>query len=297
MPELKRILCPVDFSEFSMRAYRYSVSVASQYGAKLFVQHIVELWRYPYADFAISPGLYDQFCQTLCEKSEMELQQLVNTRSHSEVRTECVVQRGMVPDCILAFAKDQKVDLIVMGTHGWRGFDRMMRGSATERVMRRASCPVLAVNKPLHSFVGSDHQPGRIHLSRILFCTDFSEISQRALGHAISLTVEYGAELILLHVFQDIPEPIKIQNQITTAIKQLDAMIPPETYKAGKGKPKTIVRFGKPYQQIIQLATETQTDLVIMAVRRRRALDLALFGSTTNRVIEFGAFPVLATRV
>lgn len=72
-------------------------------------------------------------------------------------------------------------------------------------------------------------------------------------------------------------------------------MIPPEIGKTLKIK--TAVRIGKPYQQIIQLAVETQADMVAMGVRGRGALDLAVFGSTTYRVMRLGPCPVLAVHV
>jgi nucleotide-binding universal stress UspA family protein len=293
MRKLEGVLCPVDFSEFSIRAYRYALSIARQYNTKLSVQHAVEPWRYPAADFCISPEHFDQFYNALREKSEEQLQQLVKTYSHDGDQTECVVNVWMASDAILALAEAQKADLIVMGTHGRRGFDRLMLGSVTERVMRKASCPVLTVNKPLHDLIGSEKQPGPIHLSRILFCTDFSENSQRALDHATSLAAEYAAELTLLHVLEDSPDAANIQQAIATATEKLDALIPPEARNSGRFKTRTTVRIGKAYQQIIQVALEAQTDLVIMAVRGRGTLDLAVFGSTTHRVIQFGPCPVL----
>ena len=293
MRKLSRILCPIDFSEFSMRAYRYALSVAWHYSALLSVQHVVEPWRYPFADFSTSPELFDRFYDTLREKSVERMQQLVKTCSHDEVQTECIVPVGMASDCILAYAQAQETDLVVMGTHGRRGFDRLMLGSVTERVIRKASCPVLTVNDPSHGFIGSEKQPGPIHLSRILFCTDFSENSQRAVDHATSLAAEYEAELTLLHVLEDSPDAANIQPAIAAAIEQLDGLIPPAAHIAGKFKTRPTVRIGKAYQQIIQLALEAQTDLVIMAVRGRGAMDLAVFGSTTHRVIQFGPCPVL----
>jgi universal stress protein A len=74
-------------------------------------------------------------------------------------------------------------------------------------------------------------------------------------------------------------------------MEQLDKLIPPEKPKAGRIK--TMVRRGSPYQQIIQLALEARTDIVIMAVRGRGALNLAVFGSTTYRVIQLGPCPFL----
>ncbi len=132
-------------------------------------------------------------------------------------------------------------------------------------------------------------------MNRILFCTDFSENSQRAFGRALSLTAEYNAELTLLHVLEDIPGGSSLEEATATAMEQLDKLIPPERPKAGRIK--AMVRIGSPYQQIIQLAMEARTDVVIMAVRGRGALNLAVFGSTTYRTIQLGPCPVLAVHV
>jgi hypothetical protein len=70
MPEIRRILCPIDFSEFSVRAYCHALSLAEHYRAKLVAQHIVELWRYPSAGFAASAGLHEEFCRALHEKGK-----------------------------------------------------------------------------------------------------------------------------------------------------------------------------------------------------------------------------------
>ena len=124
-----------------------------------------------------------------------------------------MVHQGIAPDSILSIAQAQKADVIVMGTHGRRGYDRLMLGSVTDRVMRRAPCPVLAVCKA-HESVAADMAAGKErshvhHLSRILFCADFSGNSERALSYAISATAEYDAELTLLHVLEEVPSPAK----------------------------------------------------------------------------------------
>ena len=122
MPEIRRILCPIDFSEFSASAYRHALSVAQHYRARLFVQHIVELYRYPSASFAATAELYRQFCQTLLENAEQELQEFLKECVDHDIQPERVVEMGIAPDCILAFAEAQRTDLIVMGTHGRREF-------------------------------------------------------------------------------------------------------------------------------------------------------------------------------
>jgi len=293
--KIKLILCPIDFSEFSVSAYRHALSVAQHYQAKLVAQHIVELWRHPAADFVPSAGVYEEYSQALRESGKKQLQEFVENHTHNEIQPELLVQVGVAADSILSFAQSQETDVIVMGTHGRRGFDRLMLGSVTDRVMRTAPCPLLAASKPPHGSVAAGRERGHVHhLSRILFCADFSENSERALKYAISATAEYDAELTLLHVLEGVTGPTKTEEAMAATAERLDKLIPPEGRKTLRIK--TAVRIGKPYEQIVQLSEEAQIDLVTMGVRGRGALDVAVFGSTTYRVMQLGSCPVLAVR-
>jgi len=294
MLEIRLILCSIDFSEFSIRAYHHALSLAEHYRARLVALHVVELWRYPYADYVASTGDYAEFCRALGEGGKQQLREFVKKHTHDEIQPELVVHEGAAPDSILSLAQARKTDLIVMGTHGRRGYDRLVLGSVTNRVMRRTTCPVLAICKPPHDSMAAGEEGHRLHhLNRILFCTDFSENSERALDYALSARAEYDAELILLHVLEEVPA--KTEEAIATATEQLDKLIPAEARKTLKIK--TAVRLGKPYREIIQLALEAQIDMVTMGVRGRGALDLAVFGSTTYRVLQLGPCPVLAVHI
>jgi nucleotide-binding universal stress UspA family protein len=94
---------------------------------------------------------------------------------------------------------------------------------------------------------------------------------------------------------EEVPSSVKTEKAIAAATERLDKLIPPKALQTLKIK--TAVRIGKPYQQIIQFAVEEQIDMVAMGVRGRGALDLAVFGSTTYRVMQLGPCPVLAVRV
>ena len=228
MIEIKIILCPLDFSEFSIRAYRHALSLAEHYQAKLVAQHIVEVWRHPSASFAVTANLYDEYCQTLRGNGKEQLQEFVKKHTYNEIEPELIVDEGTAADVILSFAQERETDLIVMGTHGLRGFDRLMLGSVTDRVMRAAACPVLAVREPPHDLVAAGqerHNPHR--LNRILACTDFSEDSDLALNYAFSAAAEYDAELTLLHVLEKVPTRAKTDEAVAEATEQLDKLIPP----------------------------------------------------------------------
>jgi nucleotide-binding universal stress UspA family protein len=203
-----------------------------------------------------------------------------------------VVTKGMASDVILSVAQAHDAGVIVMGTHGRRGFDRLMLGSVTNRVIRTAPCPVLVVGKSPHESAAKGEEQGRIHrLIRILFCADFSQNSEQALKYALSAREEYDAELTLLHVVEG-PTSEMGKEAKSAATEKLRQLIPADARKSSKFK--TAVRVRKPYQQIIEFAQQTQADMVAMGVRGRGALDVAVFGSTTYRVMQLGPCPVLA---
>lgn len=289
--ELKLIVCPVDFSEFSVKAYRHALSVAEHYRAKLLALHVVELYRHPSLGFAVSPSLYDQTCDALCENGRQQLHDFVNKHTDKEIQLQMVVTTGMAADAILSAAQAHDAGGIVMGTHGRRGFDRLMLGSVTDRVMRTAPCPVLVVGKSPHESAATGEEQGRIHrLIHILVCADFSRDSEQALKYALSAREEYDAELTLLHVLEG--PTSKIGKETESAVtEKLNQLIPADARKSHKFK--TAVRVGKPYQQIVEFAQQTQADMVAMGVRGRGALDVAVFGSTTYRVMQLGTCPVL----
>lgn len=294
MLTIQKILCPMDFSEFSVKAYDYAQSLAQHYGAKLLLQHVVQplTSTYPYYAF---PDTINEVFWNLDSHAEKKLAEFVAERRMSGFEIERFVHNGTVPDSVLEFAEKEGVDIIVMGTHGRQGFDRLTMGSVTEKVLRKAHCPVLVVRKPAHDFVSPGDTREPVRLQRILFCTDFSDHSNRALAYALSLAMEYNAELTMLHVLEDLPAAEDLETAVAEFTRRLECPVPEDA--RNWCKISSVVRVGKPYQQILQMALEAEADLVIMGVRGRSAVDLALFGSTTHRVIQLGSSPVLAVHI
>jgi nucleotide-binding universal stress UspA family protein len=291
--QIERILCPVDFSEVSLKAYRYAHSIASHYGAALVVQHTIELEQYVSGFYAPSIELFEEFRQALIANARQELQKLAGTSGG--IQPECVVQEGMAADAILSLAQQRAISLIVLGTHGRRGFDHLMLGSVAERVLRHASCPVLAVHA---TAPGSSNQRATdepVPIRRILCCVDFSAHSRRALEYALSAASAYDAEVTVLHVLDHEPESADVGKETAAAMEDLEKPFPP----AAPRSPKTHleVRLGKAYQEILKFASEMQADLIVTGVRGRNSMDLAVFGSTTYRVIQLGPGPVLTVPI
>ena len=117
MPQIERILCPIDFSEFSEKAYDYAQSLAWHYKATLFLQHVIDSLT-PYYPYYAFPDAYQEMCRNLRAEAERQLQEFAETHTWRGIQPQCKVQDGLVTDLILDFANVQAVHLIVMGTHG-----------------------------------------------------------------------------------------------------------------------------------------------------------------------------------
>ena len=256
--QFKRVLCPVDFWDFSVSAYEYALTVAEYYKAHWVALHAVELSKYSYADYVGATGDFADLSRALYEGGKAKLQEFVKQHPRPGVEPQLVVDQGDASDPILSFTQTHHVELIVMGTHGRRGFDRLVLGSTTDRVMRKPCSPVLVVSSPAHNLmtIGPD---GKHRLSRIFYCTDFSGNSEPALQYAISLAAEYGAELTMLHVVGGAPDLTKAM--IAARAEQLDKLISDEQRK--HLSVRTSVRRGKRYGEIVGYAKEVQHTLLL----------------------------------
>ena len=290
MLNIERILCPVDFSEFSETACKYAHSFARHFGAKLFVLHVAESFV-PVHPSYVSPSLIDQIYAQQIADTEKKVCELAARQNWNSVAHEVVLERGGIADTILQFVEAKNIDLITMGTHGRRGLDRLVLGSVTERILRTARPPVLAV----HSLPqGSGVRDEPVQFRRILLCTDFSDNSPRALEYAFLLASHYKAEISLLHVIERTDGGKDLEAETCKVLQQLRSVIPQNIQNCATVE--LAVRGGKPHQEILGYAAETEPDLIVMGVRGRNALDLALFGSTTQRVIQLGRWPILVVR-
>ena len=272
---IERILCPVDFSEVSVKAYRYAQSIACRYHAKLILQHVVESWRHQSC-----------YCQveTLISNTRDQLRHFAD--KYGGVQPECVVEESVAADePILSLARARAISLIVMGTHGCRGFDHLVLGSATERVLRHAPCPVLAIHGQRPDESGNSPGADSVQFRQILCCVDFSAYSQRTLDHALSVARAYGAEVTVLHVLDNISaESPDAEKETNATLGKLQKLVAPSA--VASTKIHMDVRLGEAYREILKFAAERRSDLIVTGVRGRNSLDLAVFGSTTYRVIQ-----------
>ena len=200
MIEIKTILCPIDFSDHSRRALDHAVTIARWYESTITVLHVCP--TVPPAAFGLESPPPRGAILTPAERERLTtaMARFVEASNTPEIPIEIVIgQSSATASEILKEASAMRADLLVIGTHGRSGFDRLVLGSVTEKVLRKANCPVLTV--PAHAPETLAVTP--VLFKRIVCPIDFSDSSMHALNYAMSLAQEADARLTVLHVMQD----------------------------------------------------------------------------------------------
>ena len=194
-----QIICPVDFSESSVRALAYAAALARWYDAHLTVLHVVPTFE--------SMQVRGDILEPIRVVTPMPRERVVEEMSRSlnlaalSPRASSVADTGDPQVTIIDQAFSRKADLIVMGTHGRRGFKRLVLGSVTEAVLRDAPCPVLTV--PLHATAAVSEA---VTFKRILCPVDFSPSALQALGFALDLARQSDGRVTLMRVVEWLEE-------------------------------------------------------------------------------------------
>ncbi len=140
-PSIRHVMTALDFSSPSLDAVEYAIQVANHFGARMTLVHVLEPVYYD-----AEPGLQSMEAKWVHWRAQLE--QLAGLIGSFGLTAETVIRGGVPADSILDCAREQECDLIVMGTHGRRGWSRLRLGSVAEAVIRQAPCPVLTVKSP-----------------------------------------------------------------------------------------------------------------------------------------------------
>jgi nucleotide-binding universal stress UspA family protein len=298
MIELQRILCAVDFSGFSRRALDHALSIARSYGSTVTALHVVApapaVVAGAYFGSEVAPPI---MLPTMdAATATRELERLVTSEQVPGVKVETLVTEGSeVYREILAQADHLDANLVVIGTHGRTGFERLFLGSTAEKVLRKGRRPVMTVPPKAPDAMAS----GPVPFARIVCGVDFSKSSQIALDYATSLAQQNNAALALVHIIETHPlyadfappAAIDLHAWVEQATSRLHQLVP-DPVRATCSIAE-LVREGTPHQEILGFAQEVAADLIVLGVRGRRAADLLFFGSTTHHVIREARCAVL----
>lgn len=151
MELIKKILVPIDFSDYSKKALQYTVTFAKQFKAELSLIYVIEPVIYP-ADLSMGQVVIPQTEIDLSTKSRQELELLAKTEIGSLLKYEIIIKNGKPFMEIIETASEIDADLIIIATHGHTGVEHLLFGSTAEKVVRKAPCPVLTIREPMKGF-------------------------------------------------------------------------------------------------------------------------------------------------
>ena len=255
---MRRVLVATDFSPVSEKALHHAISIARRYNAKFYIVHVVSSWGFSVAGYEAAVEAAKLAYNDLRELSS----RLIQGGALKDVDYEIMVAIGDFWEELRRIANTHEIDLIVLGTHGRVGLEKVVMGSFAETVFRYASRPVLTVGPCVPdttSLTSTRHN--------ILFPTDFSSASVGALRYGISIANEHGAQLTLLHVAEHITGgPSVSEEEALSSLKErLQKLVPGDVNL--RQTVQVEVLKGPVVSSIIRFSREQKSDLIVMGLK------------------------------
>jgi nucleotide-binding universal stress UspA family protein len=303
VPSFKNLLFATDFSLCSEAALPYVRAIAERYGSTVHIIHV--LTPEPMVEVPLD------WCPELDADRDDALaamKTLAARVSFGKSAFTTTVGKGQLWDVLAGVIEEKSIDLIVLGTHGRRGLRKMLLGSVAEQVFRLASCPVLTVG-PQTTHEGAVDA----NFATILYATDLSFGSLRALPYAASLARLNKSHLIVVHAIPSSMEivadnfdnvgPATVQisaefiaDALAGSRRQVENLISAEDMQ--DLNPEIIVECGAGDETILRIANRKQADLIVMGAHRSRVGSIAthLPWATASEVVCQAHCPVLTVR-
>lgn len=277
--EIRKILCPVDFSETSENALRYAVSLAPCWQADVVVVHAYLFQPPPYFTEAQIEHLALEWgdMHGVAEKSLQEFVRTVVGRLSPHIET--VVVEGLATDTISTAASTLRADLIVMGTHGRRGLRALLLGSVAEHVLHSSEIPVLMVRP------NSATPKGDLAIKEVLCPVNNSLVARQSIGYAASIAKCSGATLTLLHVKERSAEDTLTDWCSQAAVERSHCQV------------RELTREGKVAEEVLRVASEVNCDLLVVGAWHRPLFDRTVIGCTTATIVRHANCPILIVPV
>jgi len=276
----------VDFFPGSLHAFDYALKLAKNYEAQVIALHVIE----PIIPTVYEPAFSVPDLTNILEKeSKRLLKELGAKAAKVGVPLSTEVKLGDIATEIRTYVDKAKPDLVVVGTHGSKGFERWLLGSVTEKLMRHCPVPLLVI--------GGRKKAGTPppEIGSVLVTTDFSDGTADALVYAFSIAEECHAKIDVLHVVDELAL-IEMASDTRESVidgvrKNLDRIVPAKA--RALCETQTTVATGTAYQSILKTAKKDKVGLIVMNVHGKGMLDRLLVGSTAERVVRGAECPVL----
>jgi len=279
----KNILFLTDFTSASQTAFSYALALARHFDAQLYPAHAVT----PFVPTELDAPIVPEILANIEDDKRSQLAELVKKTG---VPGTVLVTQKAIEDAVPEWIKEHGIDLIVMGTHGRRGVDRMFMGSVAEAIVRSAACPVLTV--------GPEVKPQPQHeldIRKVLFATSLTKENDVAASYALSFARERSADLTVLHVLQ---MPAETQEDWETLadiardeMKELVA-----TEEGWPHKTEFFVDAGDAATRIFEYAIKLKAGLIVLGLSKKIRTNTHFRAGVAYKVISSAPCAVLTVR-
>lgn len=276
----KNILFLTDFSESCESAFAYAMGLAKHYKARLLPAHAC-------TPIVLNETTTANAFDEIVENSRRRLFQL--TRDHS-VTYQPLFFEGDIQVVFPKWVQEQGIDLVVVGTHGYRGLQRFLLGSTAEFIFRNASCPVLTVGphvavRPYNGF----------KVDSVLFPTDLGPHAEAALTYAVSIARENHAKLMLMHVVSEKESFGRDRAQvIAEARRKLKKLLPNDAELWCSTE--IVVESGDPAVEVQGYAAKERPDLIVLGLPADKDFNSHFRTGVTYKIVSSAPCPVLTVR-
>lgn len=284
-----KILLTTDFSPISDKALPYAAAIARHFGATILVTHVI-----PEEDYAHIPSSERPLALArMKQQAEGRITATLASSHFQGIPHKIILDHGDLFALLARIVEEEDIDLIVTGTHGKHGLQKLLSGSMAEEIFRLASIPVLAVGPEVMI-----NPKAEVNIRRILYATDFLPESKRAMRYACALATQYSAHLYFLHVVEDVwHEPLSTR-------VSADAFCRVQLHDRGfseieeGAQPEFLVEFGMAEELTLEVAENREVQLMVLSVpgTAHPALSAHLPGPIAYNIVSHARCPVLGVR-
>jgi len=309
MKEFKNILFPVDLSKTSAKMVPYVLLMANRFKSKIHLLFVVREFDH-LTEIYVSKDTIRNFYTNIIEGCEKSLYEFQEKHFNQFSNTSSKVAIGDISEEIAKYIKSEKIDLMILGTHGRKGMDKIFFGSIAERLLKTAMIPIFLVNPyrsklsvPIDALKMNEANKLKIRKKpRILFAVDLSEISIKLVPFVELLAQKFQAEIHLITVVRPAGYFTAVYQE-SHSLESFNDMIIDETKAKlidfknqnfnGFPDAKAHVDYGDIPEEIIDHINDKKIDFLVMGTHGRKGIDKILFGSVAERVAKTSPVPIL----
>ncbi len=277
---MKKIIVPIDFSEYSEYALETAAMLARKNKAEILALHMLEM-----SEAILTRAGTDMQMETLffLQLAEKKFEEFLNKDYLKDVKVIPIVKHFRVFSEVNDVAKEYGADLVVMGSHGASGIKEFFIGSNTEKVVRHSNIPVLVIK----------HNPILTDFDKVIFACDFSDDAVKPYINACKFFKKLGSEMHMIYVNlpnESFRSTLEMENKVNTFFKKAEGDL--DHYNG--------VKYFSDYtieQGILNYANIIGADLIALATHGRTGLAHFFEGSISEDIANHSVLPVMTFKV